>query len=316
MFHPVISTIMYTKSNILSTLAYFDLFHYPLTQREIWLFLQHTCTTTEFNEALADLRHRELVNKFGDVYSLRNEPYVSTCRMEGNKKAAALIKTAKRVSILLAKFPFVRAVGISGSLSKNFADDESDIDLFIITAENKLWITRTFMHCFKKLTFLFNRQHLFCMNYYVDEKELEIEEKNIYTATELVTLIPMQGETAFKAFYAANSWSQSFLPNHFLRVSSSECIPSFLPKYIIEKMFNNRFGNWLDDQLMKITAERWQKKTAKNKKNNKGVTMSMIAKKHMAKPDPVFFQDNLLHRYAERASRVIRQSEGDYAQVK
>lgn len=307
---------MYTKSNILSTLAYFDLFNYPLTQREIWLFLQNTCNTKEFNESLSDLTHRAVVSKFGEFYSLQNEPSISTARIEGNKKAVELIKIAKKVSKLLAKFPFVRSIGISGSLSKNFADNESDIDLFIITAENKLWITRTFMHCFKKITFLFNKQHFFCMNYYVDEKELEIEEKNIYTATELVTLIPMQGESAFKNFYTANSWSKSFLPNHFLRISSSEHIKFFLPKYIIEKMLNNRFGNWLDDHLMKITAARWQKKTAENKKNSRGVTMSMIAKKHLAKPDPVFFQSNLLKRYSEKISKVVTQFETDFAEVK
>jgi predicted nucleotidyltransferase len=307
---------MSTKSNILSTLAYFDLFNYPLTQREIWLFLQNTCSSKEFNESLSDLTYRAVVNKFGEFYSLQNELSISTSRTGGNKKAAELIKTAKKVSKLLSKFPFVRGIGISGSLSKNFADDDSDIDLFIITAENKLWVTRTFMHCFKKITFLFNRQHFFCMNYYVDEKELEIEEKNIYTATELVTLIPMQGEIAFKNFYAANSWSKLFLPNHFLRVSSSENIKFFLPKYIIEKMLNNRFGNWLDNYLMKITAGRWQKKTFENKKNNRGVTMSMIAKKHLAKPDPVFFQSNLLNRYSEKVSRVVTQFETDYAEVK
>lgn len=154
------------------------------------------------------------------------------------------------------------------------------------------------------------------MNYYIDEKELEIEEKNIYTATELVTLIPMQGEKALKKFYAANSWSKSFLPNHFLRISSSENIKLFLPKYISEKMLDNRFGNWLDDYLMKITAGRWQKKTAENRKNSRGVTMSMIAKKHLAKPDPVFFQSNLLNRYSEKISMVVTQFETDYAEVK
>jgi predicted nucleotidyltransferase len=307
---------MYTKSNILSTLAYFDLFRYPLTQREIWLFLQNSCNSKEFSESLSDLTYRGVVNKFGEFYSLQNELAISTARIEGNKKAAALIKTAKKVSKLLSKFPFVRGIGISGSLSKNFADDESDIDLFVITAENKLWVTRTFMHCFKKVTFLFNRQHFFCMNYYIDQKELEIEEKNIYTATELVTLIPMQGEIAFKKFYAANSWSKLFLPNHFLRVSSSENIKFSLTKYIIEKMLSNRFGDWLDNYLMRITSSRWQKKTSENKKNNRGVTMSMIAKKHLAKPNPVFFQSNLLNRYAEKNSQLVRQFKTEYAEVK
>src|SRR5579863_10534055 len=104
---------MYNKSSILSALAYFDLFSYPLTQREIWLFLPNTCKTKEFKEALSDLTRKAIVNKFGELYSLQNEPSISTYRTEGNLKAAALIKTAKKVSRLLVKFPFVRGVGVS-----------------------------------------------------------------------------------------------------------------------------------------------------------------------------------------------------------
>jgi hypothetical protein len=34
------------------------------------------------------------------------------------------------------------------------------------------------------------------MNYFVDEADLDIKEKNIYTATELFTLIPLAGMEA------------------------------------------------------------------------------------------------------------------------
>lgn len=306
---------MSIKSDILSVLAYFDLFNYPLTQREIWQFLNNTCNSKEFNESLSALVQSAVIHKFGDMYTLQNEHDIVLYRNEGNKKAVQLMKTAKKVARLLAKFPFVRGVGISGSLSKNFANDASDIDLFVITAANKLWLARTFMHWFKKFTFLFNCEHFFCMNYYVDEKELEIEEKNIYTAIEVVTLIPLQGEMAFENFHTANFWSKTFLPNHFLRVSTAERLKFFFPKYIIEKMLDNRLGNWLDDFFMKITAERWNKKTLQNKKNMKGIVMSMVAKKHLAKPDPVFFQKKLLTCHTEKVTQIVRQFEPDYAVI-
>jgi hypothetical protein len=69
---------------------------------------------------------------------------------------------------------------------------------FITTAKNRLWIARTLMHGLKKLTFLFNKQHYFCMNYYVDEvQQLQIREKNIYTAIEVATLMPSTGRYYF-----------------------------------------------------------------------------------------------------------------------
>ena len=307
---------MSIKSDILSALAYFDLFNYPLTQREIWQFLNNTCNTKEFNKALVELVEAALIHKFGEMYSLQNEHSIALYRSEGNKKAIQLMKTAKKIAKFLAKFPFVRGIGISGSLSKNFANDSSDIDLFIITAANRLWIARTFMHCFKKLTYLFNWQHFFCMNYYVDEQGLEIEEKNIYTAIEIVTLIPLQGEMVFENFHAVNFWSKSFLPNHFLRISTAENVKFFFPKYVTEKILSNSLGNWLDNLLMKVTAKRWNKKTLQNKRNIKGILMSMVAKKHLSKPDPTFFQKNLLHRYEEKVTQLVKQFETDYAVIK
>jgi predicted nucleotidyltransferase len=231
-------------------------------------------------------------------------------------QAVQLMKTAKKVSQVLARFPFVRGVGISGSLSKNFANESSDIDLFIITASNRLWLARTIMHAFKKLSYLVKCQHYFCMNYFVDEDGLEIEEKNIYTAVEIVTLIPLQGEAVFHNFRAANSWSKSFLPNHFLRVSVAENPRFFLPQFILEKMFNNRFGNRLDSFLKNITAARWKKKTVDNKRNMKGIVMSMIAKKHLAKPDPVFFQRKLLDSYNEKLALVIKEFDPEIALIR
>ncbi|HLX91399.1 MAG TPA: nucleotidyltransferase domain-containing protein [Puia sp.] len=307
---------MHTKSAIISALGYFDLFNYPLTQREIWLFLQHPAPYRQFGEALSGLVQRAVVNKFGEFYSLRHEPGDFASRSEGNKKAVILLRKARKVAKLVSLFPFVRGVGVSGSLSKNFANDSSDIDLFIITAPNRLWLARTILHGFKKLTFIFNRQHLYCMNYFVDQQQLEIEEKNIYTATEVATLIPMQGETAFKEFFAANAWTKSFLPHHFLRVSSAANRKVQPVPWLVEKALGGRQGNRLDDYLMEMTNRRWREKTLNNQKNSRGVTMSMIARKHLAKPDPAFFQEGLLKQYAEKIEQLAKQFEADYAIVK
>ena len=52
--------------------------------------------------------------------------------------AATLLARAEKIAKLFYKFPYVRAVGVSGSVSKNFADENADIDYFIITKANRL----------------------------------------------------------------------------------------------------------------------------------------------------------------------------------
>jgi predicted nucleotidyltransferase len=247
------------------------------------------------------------IYQFGNFYTLKNDYSLIARRCAGNKKAAGLIKVAEKVSNILIRFPYVRGIAISGSLSKNFADENSDIDLFIITAKNRLWIARTLMHIFKKLTYVINKQDYFCMNYYIDEDQLEIVEKTIYTAIEIVTLIPLQGDTIIEQFYTANTWTRDFLPNKIMRVSTAKPVQTSFLKSVFEKLLDNNVGNYIDNLLMKITANRWSKKTLLKKVNSKGDIMCMAADKHCAKPDPGNFQKKLLEQYKNKVSQLLVQ---------
>ncbi len=304
--YPLINkSLLSIKENILETLAYFDLFDYPLSRAEIYLFLKNKYDFETFDDALKSLLHGGIIYQFDKFYTLKNDHYLIVRRNEGNKKAVELIKIAEKVGSLLIHFPYVRGIAISGSLSKNFADEQSDIDLFIITAKNKLWIARTIMHCFKKLTFLVNKEHLFCMNYYIDEQQLEIAEKNLYTAIEIGTLIPLQGDAVFERFYAENSWTRNFLPNKNMRIASAKPVKNSFFKNTVELLFNNPAGDAIDNMLMKITAGRWLKKTTQKKLNNHGIIMGMDTNKHFAKPDPKNFQSKLLARHEHKIARIL-----------
>jgi predicted nucleotidyltransferase len=306
--------LLITRNNILATLAYFDMWDYPLTRAEIFLYLENKYGQNDFDEALEHLLNSKQIFYFDKFYSLKNDYMVAVKRNKANKKAAELIGKAKEIGAFLVKFPFVRGIAISGSLSKNCADDNSDIDFFIITAGNRLWLARTFMHMFKKLTFLVGKQHNYCMNYYIDEAKLQIVEKNIYTAIEVATIIPVEGDATFENFYKANAWNSDFLPNKCMRLATANPLKKHWYKGLVEVLFNNRFGSWLDNTLMDITAGRWNKKTEQKKLNMRGTVMSMAASKHFAKPSPENFQHKLIERYRLKVSGLLEQSEDRVAQ--
>ncbi len=220
-----------------------------------------------------------------------------------------MLQTARKIAGFLSGFPFVKGVGVSGSLSKNYADDTADIDFFIITTANRLWIARSILHLFKKITFLFNRQHFFCMNYFIDEAELVIAEKNIYTATEIATLLPLRGSLVFEHFFVANSWTKEFLPNNYLRISSAREAKQNGFKSFVEWLLKGNIGNRLDNYLMRITAESWQQKTRNKKRNSRGVIMALHAEKHVSKPCPQNFQERLLAVYETKLSDIINHYE-------
>jgi len=217
------------------------------------------------------------------------------------------MQTAHKAAKILGRFPYVKGLAISGSLSKNYSTESSDIDFFIITTANRLWIARTIMHLYKKVSFLTGKQKWFCMNYYIDEAKPEIAEKNIFTAIEIATLLPMQGKPALHTFMDINSWIKDYFPVAANTIDDVPGIKKGWPGKIIEMFFNNRFGNWLDDHLMNITKRRWAKKEKRQVKNDHGFTMSMDVSKHYSKPNPAFFQRRIIEMYKAKLTNLPKQ---------
>lgn len=292
------------ERSVLKVLAYFDMFNYPLLQEEVHFFLDRRVSADEVQKALKQLIAARCIYKHGDFYSLSHDRSLVARRLKGNQNARTLLTTAHKVSALLYRFPFVRGIGISGSLSKNVADELSDIDFFIITRSNRLWIARTLMHLFKKLTYLAGRQHWFCMNYYVDEDAMLIEERNIFTATELLTLMPVAGNGTLDDFFHVNAWAMDYFPN--ARRDNERKRYSRFPWYkkATEYIFNNRMGDMLDNWLMKLTSRRWKKKEKEHRLNEKGNRMGLRTGKHFAKPNPHHFQEKLLEMYWQKIKKV------------
>ena len=297
------------RKDILATLTYFNMFDYPLRKREIYIFLAHKEEMDVFDMELNALVEASLVFTLGEFYCLFNNHALAERRRKGNEKAAAMLGKAGKAANLIARFPFVKGVAVSGSLSKRFADENADIDFFIITVANRLWIARTLLHMLKKITFLFRLQDCFCMNYFIDEASLCILEKNIYTATEVVTVMPLCGMAVFEKFYLANNWTKNYLPNNYLHISPAGEIRRNWFTSMIESMFKNPLGNWVDTALMNKTARNWNRKTLENKKNSKGITLSMHVGKHFSKPNPENFQKRLLQRYQHCLAEILDQYE-------
>jgi hypothetical protein len=297
------------RKDILATLAYFNMFDYPLKKNEIFLFLGHCNDYREFEQALTNLLKDSAVFKMAEFYSLQNDFKLAIRRFRGNEKAISMLKNAEKAAGIIAAFPFVRAVAVSGSLSKYFADEQSDIDFFIITRANRLWIARTLLHIFKKLTFIVHRQHHFCMNYFIDDEEPGIMEKNIYTAMEVATVLPLRDNGSFDQFFKANNWASVFFPNKYLHTPPVKNTGKSWIKSLAEKSLNNKFGNSLDNYLMNQTAKKWNAKTLSNKKDNKGMLMSMHVGKHYSKPNPEVFQKTILQSYEDSLSEIFKRCE-------
>ena len=285
--------------------AYFDLFDYPVTRDELYRYLPAKMQPAAFDRSLECLVKERLLYQEKNFYALHPHPFLFQRRMKGNALATQMLKRAHRVARFLYAFPFVRFVGISGSLSKQFAEENSDLDFFIITARNRLWMARTLLHLFKKLSYLRGRQHWYCMNYFIDEDHLEIAEKNIFTAMETVTLVPSAGSEMYKYFADENAWVATFFPNDSEDKEKRECKESnSWMKRLFESLLSLELFNPIEKILWKITRGRWLKKETKGALNRKGAPMSLITSPYFARPNPNLFQKKLLRSYQEKLKQV------------
>lgn len=290
------------EKSFLRALLYFDIFSYPLTMEELLKFspsiVQHPA------EILKKLTQEGLIFKVSDFYCLQNETSLADRRVKGNVLAGKRMKNAQRFSKIVASFPFVRAVFLSGSISKGYMDEKSDIDYFIITGVDRLWIVRTALALFRRV-FLFNSHHNLCTNYFIDTDNLLIPDQNYFTAIELCTVVPMYGGKIVEEFRTNNFWVKNFLPACDHRSFDFE-EHDFLLKRFFENWIPPKLASKLNLWLMKSTWKVWRRRYASDLSEN-DFEIAFRTKPGVSKSHPQFFQKKVLNRFAEKVEAFEKQ---------
>jgi hypothetical protein len=197
---------------ILKTLLYFNIFKYPLREEEIiqYLSIQPPASIeTELNYLVS----QNYISYHQGFYFIGEDKEIINRRLKGNLLAEKYLKITTRHVQWLSAIPFIKCICISGSLSKNYMDDKSDIDYFIITEHNRLWIVRFVLSVVYKVFVLLGKKKYICPNYIITEYNLEIKDRNIFTAIEIATLIPMYNLQMYMSFMNANRWVSQYFPN-------------------------------------------------------------------------------------------------------
>jgi len=287
----------YLEAHILRALLYFDIFRYPLTQQEILLYLQIPVSHLhDIERSLHALCDKLQVYQFDDLYCLHNDISIIERRRRGNLMAGKIQEKASQRARLIHSFPFVRSVNISGSLSKNYFDKDSDLDFFIITAPKRLWLCRLLLTLYKKI-WLLNSRKYFCINYFITTDHLEIPDRNIFTATEIITLKNHTGSSVYYRFMEQNDWVQEYFPNYRETFSKLDDVHHMRFKSFMEYILRSRMGDILDKWARKITKTFLHKKY--NHLNRKEFEQRFRTTPSSSKHHPQGFQTKVLDAYSK-----------------
>lgn len=293
------------ENSILKALLYYDIFSHPLKSDEVFAFLPRNSVT---KDEVSGCLERSALNgsaygeKDGYYYIKPNSANVAG-RLEKESQAKRMWKITHFMTHVIKRFPFVRCVLVTGSLSKNSSDNTSDIDFMVITAPNRLWVARTMLMLFKKI-FLLNSKKYFCINYLITENNLVINERNIFTATEIATIKPVYNLKLAEEFVSANPWVKEFFPNYVVN-DCSQHTPgckitnrrSILQR-ISEIFFTGSIGDKLDEYFRGKTIKHWKNRFPELNENERNVRLKST--REVSKAHPGSVMKKILEMYNQK----------------
>jgi hypothetical protein len=279
---------------IVKTIIYFDIFDFPLTAFEVWknLYgckagLEEVRVALESNAVLKTKINQEQ----GFYFPIGRESIIET-RLARYNIAAKKFKRVIKVARILAIMPFIKMISVCNNLAYSNAREESDLDLFIVTARERIWAARFFSALFLKIFHLRptdrNAKDKICLSFFVSENNLNLQglamEEDIYFFYWLCHLLPIyDSRNIFSDIVRNNQWIRETIPNYFPVEKSSrrqislgaigrtikkfeELIVSIIPQNFFKKIqLNNlapnlkRLANldtrvMINDQVLKFHA--------------------------------------------------------------
>jgi len=287
------------KEAILKTIIYADIFDYPLTKGEIWRFLiwedGQKIKKKEFEDKFKKLSPSVVFKD--DFYCLFKRESLINKRQRREKESNHKLYLAEKIISYLSCLPTVYLIGISGALSMMNSEKDDDIDLFVITKKNTLWITRLFLILF--LALLRRRRkrgdknvrNKICLNFLIDENVLSLPKKmrNLYGAHEVAQMRPVfERNNTYEKFINNNLWVNFFLPNVFeykAKLKSGQNSKSF---------FNIVLRSFLSCFMFEVIAKKLQFWHMK-----KHITKEII-EDHFLAFHPKDYEGTVLKKYKKR----------------
>lgn len=198
---------------ILETLLYSDLFDYPLTPAEVAHYLSGLTATADDVCACVARSHclAERIIELDGYLALRGREVLIAQRRDRAAASDRLWQRTRRLVRILRLVPFVRMIAITGALAMENCTPDDDIDVMIVTAPDRVWLTRA---CVIGVVYAGKLGgDTLCPNYVISERVLTLDRHTLFVAHEFVQMIPVYGFEVYERLRAANPWIQALLPN-------------------------------------------------------------------------------------------------------
>jgi len=209
-----------SKKNIIKTLCYSDVFDYPLRLSQIHRYLLEV--KLDRKKILGEINNISMIGEKNGYYYLLGKEENITKRIDRENLSNEKFEKAKAAAKILSKIPFLKLIGVSGSLSMRNSNYLDDIDLFFIARKNTLWFVRFFVLLLLMISGQKRKKgekvakDKICPNMFLSENEMSVDprKQNLYMAHEVVQLkVLYNKDKTYEKFMHQNKWVENYLPN-------------------------------------------------------------------------------------------------------
>ncbi|MDA3839712.1 MAG: hypothetical protein PF572_01355 [Patescibacteria group bacterium] len=297
------------RGAIVETIAFFDLFSFPLTVNEVLKYLKLKSNYVDVSDKLQVLVEKKIVERKGGLFYLYGkEEYVQERKKRYNYSDRKL-KIALKMTTLFRFIPWIRLICVANLIGRDNLRDKSDIDLFIVSDKNRLWLTRFFAVMLAKLLNVRPQKNdtkdKICLSFFVSVEQMDMSlvrkgENDIYFNYWFLNLAPIYSRgNSFTEFIESNKKIIDEFPNYFTQdISAKRKI----------KEFNNNFykRNWevlfggLEKTIKKLQLKIMPENLLRLIPEKKGVIVSdKIIKLHLEDK-----REEFLKKYNESISKI------------
>jgi len=180
-------------------------------------------------------------------------------------------KILNKYHFLYKQIPFVDSIYVCNSLSFKSINENSDIDLFIVTKDNRMFLAKLFIWLFFKIFWMYgtHQKDKFCIWFYVSKSNqdlypISILPVDLYLAYWIAHLQTLYSENWNFDIYKENIWVKSIIPNYNMEEKKILNIKTSNWKWTIKKILEMIF--WFN-LLNKILGIIWKKRMNQKKKS-------------------------------------------------
>lgn len=241
---PVVNSL---ASAVLYTLAYSDVFDYPLSVDQVWRYLiGMRASRPDVEGALAATPG---IETNGAVHYLAGREVVAEMRSARAQIAQAMWPRVRKYASRIARLPFVRMVSLTGALAMINARASDDYDFLIVTEPGYLWLTRAMVIALVVRPSALLGDEV-CPNYFITKDNLVFDSHDLFTAHELAQMVPLSGKELYADLRRHNAWAHAFLPNAKRAPEQGAALSvtdgSWFSRRMAEPLLRNEFGAVLD----------------------------------------------------------------------